>query len=301
MILSDTNAIQWSKNSDETRFLSDHIIQEFERYFKGEYIRPQCIMRDTAYLEIFLKTLTKQELDIFLKLKANYTKGYLGKNFTEILMHCIDKTGPLAKRPLLFALDYILSKHEPSKDIVIKEVEIIEKYANSDNTDINGIARNILHKINAPYRPKTESQYVFAQREEYEFYRQFREIIKRAKSTIKFWDNYANHEIIDYIHAYVDKSTLKDIRIIFKERDYEKDLKLAQSKFTKQYPQISINIKKSKTAHGRFLIIDDEIWGLDPSLKDGGNGVCFISQIKDGAAAKLEGIFDKTWDISSSI
>lgn len=301
MYIADTNAIQWSKNPEEKSFLSDHMVEEFERYFKGEYIRPQCITRDAEYLYDFLCTLTKQELDIFLKLKANYAKGYTDKNFTEILIYCINKTGPIAKRPLLFSLDYILTKNELSKDTVIKSVEIIENIANSDNANINSISRKILDKINKPYHPKTESQYVFDYKEEYEFYKQLREIIKRAKNTIKFWDNYANHEIIDYIDAYADKKNLNDIKIIFREQNNQIDLKLAQSKFRKQYPNIPIEIKQSSKTHDRFLLFNDEKWGLGPSIKDGGKGACFISQIKDNAGIKIEKIFDDVWQTLTPI
>lgn len=220
MSIEDTNAIKWSQNPQEKLLLSDNTVEEFERYFKGEYIRPQMLSNDLLSLNDFLKTLNKQELDILLKLKANCAKGYTDKSFTEILIHCIDKTGHMAKRPLLFALDYILSKHEPSKDKVIENVDLIEKFANSDNSKINGIVKTIIQKINMPYSPQTESQYVFDRSEEYEFYKQLREIIKRTKNTIKFWDNYANHEIIDYIHAYVEKKHLKSIKIIFKKKDY---------------------------------------------------------------------------------
>lgn len=62
-----------------------------------------------------------------------------------------------------------------------------------------------------------------------------------------------------------------------------------------------MKIKKSKRTHDRFLIIDNEMWGLGPSLKDGGKGACFISQLKGAAAIKLEKIFDDEWTIVSSI
>lgn len=292
--------IKWDEFPREKLLLSDHTINEFGRYFKGEYIRPQSLSGDLLGLNDFLRTINQQELEIFLKIRGKAAKEYIiNKNFTEVLLYCIERTGPTAKRPLLFALDYILSKTGSPKDIVVQNIKIIENLANCDNTNLNGIAQSILQRLNQPHIPTPKPQYFLKNKQQYEFYKQLREIIKRAKSTIKFWDNYADHTILDYIDSYT--INLKEIKIIFENGSQKKDLELSGGKFRLQYPTVNLEIKKSTVSHDRFLITENETWTFGPSLKDGGNRACVITQLNIVEARKLNDFFDKEWNNAQSI
>ena len=299
---SISHAIKWENNMKEKDLLSTKMQQTFQKYFLGEYVRDSYLTDELIHINGFLKTLSKQELDIFLLLKGNFGRPYIdGKVFIEILLYCVDETGPVAKRPILCAINYIISKHLPSKEIVIQNIRIIEKIANCDNSNINGIARSIIQSVGHFDSPPIKPQYIFKKDEQYAFYTQFREIIKRAKNTIKFWDNYADHMFFDYILNYVDINTINEIQVLFQNKQYENDLRMAYQFFCKQYSNIKIDIKKSSTSHDRFIIINNERWQLGPSLKDGGNKVCSIVQLKDSAGDQLENIFDDEWNKSISI
>ncbi|MCF6366591.1 MAG: hypothetical protein L3J35_10360 [Bacteroidales bacterium] len=301
-----SNIINWDDYPEAIDLIPDYLKRDFERYFRGEYIRTTNLTDDLMHVNDFLKTLSAQELSIFLSIKGNFGREYIiGNTFTEILLHCLERTGPKAKRSILFALFYIISKNEKSRYIVSERFKIIEKFAVSDNNNINGIAESILSELKKEFKIPAKSQFVFEKNKTFDFYNEFRTIISRTKNYVWFWDNYADSELLIYLDAHSSLSNITEIRILCNDNNrtkrYISDLKLAIKKFKTQYPEISIEAKSSKNSHDRFLLFDNERWVLGPSLKNAGEKICSIVQYKEEEAQKLYDIFKSEWIKASLI
>jgi len=300
-----SNAIKWEEFQADLNLLDEITVQKFEKVFIAEYIESTSsyALRDGSIgLNDFLKSLTRQELNIFLKLKGNFGKSYIeDKTFIEVLNHCLANTNPNNQRPILFAIDFIIDRHLKSRDWLIENSQIIEKIASSE-LEIKSLAISILKKLDSDYTPPVNKQYMIKPNQKFEFYKQFREIIKNAKGYIHIIDNYANHVVFDYIDAYCDLSIINRIKII--TINNLGDLRLAKSNFESQYPRVLVEIKKSidsNKSHDRYLLFDGEQWFLGPSIKDGGKGACTIVQLKDQAAQGAIDNFNAIWNTALDI
>ncbi len=298
--------IDWDEYPKEKELIPDFLRQEFGKYFLGEYIRSHLSTEHLIGLNDFLKTLSEQELNIFLKLKGKGGRDYInGNTFIEIMIHCLERTGSTAKRPILFAILYIIQRHPKSREIVYNNYQLFEKYANSDNTNIKVISSGILLDLNKEFKLPSKNQYFFKPNSQYEFHKEFKRIISPVNDRIWFWDNYADGEIIEYISSFVDLNKLKEIRVICSDKPgalkYTSALKLEIRKFQNQYSGITIQAKISKASHDRFVIVDDLKWTLGPSLKDAGNTACTINQLKDKSGDDLLDFYKNEWNKSTTL
>lgn len=292
--------IDWEEYKKELEVLTKEQKLDFAKYMSGDYIRSQGFSPSTHGLNDFLQSLTQQELDLFLKVKGKATRDYIvGKTFTEIILHCIDRTGAQAKRPLLYALRFIVLNSDYAKNFVIENTQVLEKIANAFKEDNKAIAIDILNIINKPYQISAKPQYFFKPNSEYVFSQQLKDIISRTKKKLSIWDNYIDIDILKYIELYVkDKQNLSEIRIISNRRKNKNNtdkLNFELNKFQKQYTHIKVESKSSNESHDRFLIVDSEVWHLGPSLKDGGNKACVINQLKDKAFEEFIEFFEQEW------
>ena len=289
-----SSAIKWEESPKVLTILDFYQIRFFEKYFLGEYIRDNYLTDTINGLNNFLKSLTRQELEIFLSLKGGFGRSYItDKLFIEILNYCLIRTNLEIQRLILFAIIFIIERHELSREKLIENSKNIEKIANTESI-LNGLALQILKILDADYNPPVIKQYIVKPNQKYEFYKNFREIIKNASNYIYFVDNYANHMIFDYIYTSCDMSKISEIKIIsLKNID---DLKLAKQTFEAQYSGIDIEIKKSDEYHDRYLFFDNEQWFLGPSIKDGGKKACSIVQLKDKEGNDALNIFNQIWE-----
>ena len=295
-----SNAIKWEETKDVLQVLDEHLLPVFESFFFGEYIRSGYNVPDSvAGLNDFLKSLTSQELDIFLNLKGNFGRDYIqDKTFIEILNYCVLRTNPLIQRPLLFAMRFIITRHEPSRNRLLNDVDTLKKIAITES-DLKGFAIDILNSLGEDFSPQTAKQIVVKPNAEYDFYQTFREIIGSAKNYIHYIDNYANHVIIDYITRYCDMPNINEIKIL--THHYIKDLRMVKQVFDKQYAHINLEIRSTDKYHDRYLFFHNEQWSLGTSIKDGGAKATTIIQLKDQAALDAISIFKSTWDSAISI
>jgi len=295
-----SHAIKWEEFPYEFRLLDDFQIPIFEKYFLGKFTRDGNTMTDTILgLNDFLRSLTKQELDIFLNLKGNYGREYINdKTFIEILNYCLPRTNANIQRPLIIAMNFIIDRHEPSRDKLMTSTESLERIANTESKN-KTIAINILSGLNENYTPPVNRQYIFKPNETYTFFKEFREIIKNAKNYIYYIDNYANHLVLDYIIEYCDLSKIREIKILTLQNI--DDLNLSKLNFDHQYTHINLEIKSTKKYHDRYLFFENEQWFLGPSIKDGGRKVCSIVQLKEESAHKAVETFNQIWSEAVTI
>lgn len=60
------------------------------------------------------------------------------------------------------------------------------------------------------------------------------------------------------------------------------DLTLEAAKFLTQFNHFTLEIRRSKEFHDRFIILDDiECWHIGCSIKDAGNKAFMLSKIED--------------------
>lgn len=303
--------IKWETIGSEVKIIPEYLQRKFEKYFLGEYIRDEYLTEDTIALNDFLSGLSQQELNILLKLRSGFAKGKELENklFTEVLLYCIERAGATTQRPLLYAIFYIIKNHAPSREVVIQNKAIIEKIANCQNQSIKGIAYSILQNLSEKFIMDRRTQYSLKKNQKYEYYQQLKSIISRTKNFIHVFDNYASDVIIDYIKNFTDKNLLNNIKIICDNRTkdyrtnvkYSDQLKQAVQIFSPQYKSINLEVKSSTEAHARFIIIDDEVWLTDASVKDAGNGFTFLIQIKDETAQETIDFFNTAWVSGVSI
>ncbi len=239
-LMRKSNAIKWEEYPDAIRLLDDYQVPIFEKYFLGEYMRDNPTITDTVGgLNDFLRSLTSQELDIFLNLNGNYGKEYIiDKTFIEILNHCILRTNVLIQRPLLDAIEFIINRHMPSRERLLLNTKSLERIANTESR-MKGYAINILTTLNNSYSPPVSKQYIFKPNEQYNFFSTIREIIKSANRYIYYVDNFANHVIIDIISEYCDLNLIREVKIL--TRTNQKDLRLSKQAFEKQYTSVSLS------------------------------------------------------------
>lgn len=291
--------IDWRKYPEESKLIPDFLKEKFEWYFEpGRYMTTGY--GATLHLNDFLKSLSAQERDIFLSLKSNnqipYTKD---KIFVEMLLYYLERANPDPQRPMLFAILYIIQKHEASREVVYKNYQIIEKIANCDNRDISHPARLVLDELSAVFKIPLSGQYVFRKNSRFEFYLQFGRIIARARTYIWYWDNYANEEILKQIYGQQVVDRIKEIRILCKDdpqtKKHRTNLEMAIGKFRKDNPELNLEARTSSITHDRFLIIDDEQWHLGQSIKDVGNSLSVVTQLKGEAASEIVKEFQEEW------
>ncbi len=252
--------VNWGKNQELRDKLPSHLVREFEHYINGQYIRSQYMPDDLIHLDGFLKSLNMQELEIFLSIRNN-TKRFIGKTFTEVMLESLEKTGSMAKLPILYALSYIIKFNENARAIISKYPHPIERIANS-NLEYSNIANSILKELEGEFKLPIKSQFVFKKNSQFSFYETLSKILKRAQGKIWFWDNYANDEILQYIHSHGKIDLITELKIIFKENRNNRDLQslvLAARKFRLQYQNIHLYIRSSRNSHDRFLIFDSEV------------------------------------------
>ncbi len=254
--------------------------------FKKYFCISSTLSVELINLLDFLQTLEEQERNIFLDLKSvdNTNNKLIDKTFIELLIRYLDEADFGPKEHILRAIEYIIKKHGFSREYVINNIKAIEKLANCDHARISTISKNILRYLNSSQPDLIRPEYTFSPNQEFTYAQQITKILSSAKIDLIIFDNYINHEILNYLKLCSNIKNLTDIYIItsFKNKSGLDNLEFIKEKFSKEYSTIKIHIAKSKSIHDRYFIVDKEIfWCLGPSIKDGGDKLSSIHQITD--------------------
>lgn len=129
---------------------------------------------------------------------------------------------------------------------------------------------------------------------EYDSYRHIRKIMQDSKESITVVDPYLDATIFAMLAA--SMTTGLSVKLLTAKSP--PDFGLEGDKFQKQYPQIKIEIRRSRDFHDRFMIVDDcRCWHIGASIKDAGNKIFMISQMEDEVnCAALSRAFSQSWD-----
>ncbi|MCK4614211.1 MAG: ORF6N domain-containing protein [Thermoplasmata archaeon] len=115
----------------------------------------------------------------------------------------------------------------------------------------------------------------------FDAYKFVSDLFRSASKSIVIIDNYLDDSVLTHL-----AKRRKNVRILLLTKSISKSLALDVKKFNKQYPPIEI--KKLKTAHDRFIIIDNAIvYHFGASFKDLGKKWFAFSKMDIGVAKML--------------
>ena len=125
----------------------------------------------------------------------------------------------------------------------------------------------------------------------YDFFRDLKEIIARAKQQIFVIDPYFDGKAFD---TYLSEVRNPQIRILTQR--YSNDVKIYADKHMKQYGT-AIELRKSKKLHDRLILIDSsECWITGGSVKDGGEKPAYLIPVEPQMAEVKRDIYLEIWN-----
>jgi hypothetical protein len=133
-------------------------------------------------------------------------------------------------------------------------------------------------------------QGVFYDGQVYDAYTFVADLIRKAKIRLILIDNYIDDSVLTLL-----TKRHKGVEVTIYTKTISKQLALDLEKHNQQYPPITIDLFKS--AHDRFLIIDDrEIYHIGASLKDLGKKWFAFSRFEVGAVEMLNKLGERSHD-----
>jgi len=124
-------------------------------------------------------------------------------------------------------------------------------------------------------------QGIFFEGQVFDAYKFVSDLFRSASKSIVIIDNYLDDSVLTHL-----VKRRKNVTILLLTKSISKSLALDVKKFNKQYPPIEI--KKLKTAHDRFIIIDNTIvYHFGASFKDLGKKWFAFSKMDIGVAKML--------------
>ena len=125
---------------------------------------------------------------------------------------------------------------------------------------------------------EVESQYFFPQGATHDAYVKIKEILRLASTAITIVDPYIDESIFQML-ASVQQPTLS-VKLLTSK--LPPDFALEARKFTTQHSGISLEVRRTREFHDRFIILDDsQCYHVGASIKDAGNKVFMISLVQD--------------------
>lgn len=147
------------------------------------------------------------------------------------------------------------------------------------NNDLKRIGWNIEHNSLVPVGADVKELF-FPKDTQHDAYIEIRKIFQEALTSIYVIDPYLDSSIFTVLKAISSLS----IKVRFLTFKAPSDLVLEARKFLSQYTNYSIELRKTREFHDRFIVIDDtKCWHVGCSMKDAGNKAFMISVIEDNA------------------
>ena len=159
------------------------------------------------------------------------------------------------------------------------------------NADLQRIGWRIEGGALAP-ATETVRELFFPQGTQHDAYVRIREIIHRAKRSLRIIDPYLDGTVFTILGDVQGSLTVELLGA-----KLPADFALETTKFQQQHPNVQIETRRSRDFHDRFIVIDEtECWHIGCSIKDAGNKAFMLSTIKDARNSEtvLETLRD-TW------
>lgn len=134
---------------------------------------------------------------------------------------------------------------------------------------------------------------------EYDSYRAVKQVIQEAKQWIAVVDPYLDGTIFTMLAT--SSSPALSVKLLTAK--VPADFALEGAKFRKQFPQFSIEARKTNDFHDRFIIVDDRrCWHIGASIKDAGGKTFMISELEDSTNRDaLKQAFASSWNLGQGI
>ena len=118
----------------------------------------------------------------------------------------------------------------------------------------------------------------FQKGSQHDAYRAIREIIGKAKSTVYILDNYVDSSLFSLLGTLRDSVTNVKMLTFKCPSDFDEEAR----RFQAQHSNITLEVRRSKDFHDRFIILDGgECYHLGASIKDSGNRAFMISKVEN--------------------
>lgn len=129
---------------------------------------------------------------------------------------------------------------------------------------------------------------------EHTAYVQIRSILGRARQSIDIIDPYLDGSIFTMLKALSGGA----LHVRMLTASPPNDFKLEASKFQKEAPEISVEVRANRDFHDRFIVLDETLcFHVGASIKDAGKKACMISQLEDRAiVASLINFTKDIWE-----
>lgn len=162
----------------------------------------------------------------------------------------------------------------------VLDMFIENKYIRADKTHFSGS-----HKLyectlteEAYGVEELETEHFFTKGATHDAYVKIREILRSASNSVIIVDPYIDDSIFQMLTS-VQRPKLS-VKLLTSK--LPSDFGLEAGKFTTQHSGISLEVRKTKEFHDRFIILDDsQCYHVGASIKDAGNKVFMISQVED--------------------
>ena len=117
----------------------------------------------------------------------------------------------------------------------------------------------------------------FPPRTHHDAYVEIKKIVRQAECSLRIIDSYLDGTIFQLLGD-VDRH----LKVGLLAGKLPVDFELERDKFRRQYPNIEIEIRRSREFHDRFVVVDEkECWHIGCSIKDAGSKAFLLCRIED--------------------
>ena len=153
--------------------------------------------------------------------------------------------------------DYLLKGYSVNQRYLDLENRIDRKFQN-EQKQIDNLTDKVDFVINSSIKPK---EVILFEGQIWDAHSFATDLIKEARERVILIDNYVDNTVLTQLDNHGD-----GVKAIVYTGKVSPQLKLDIERHNQQYPVIEV--KKVKSIHDRFLIIDNQIYHLGASLKD---------------------------------
>ena len=224
----------------------------------------QAVKRNiTRFPDDFMFELTNNEIDMMVSQSVIPSKQQLGGAkpfaFTEqgvsMLSSVLTSKIAIEVNISIFRAFVEMRKFLSANAVIFQKIEYLDKKLLKHDENFEKIFSAIENKEIIP------KQGIFFDGQIFDAYLFVSNLIKSAKKSIVLIDNYIDETVLTMF------SKNSKSKVIIYTKDISKQLQLDLNKYNAQYNPIEI--KRFKSSHDRFLIIDDrDIYHFGASLKD---------------------------------
>jgi hypothetical protein len=212
-----------------------------------------------------------------------------------------NKTRKRAYRPRIDVAFRALDETAQLRTAWILTHELLQKHPENEEGVRSKLAEIGWQIDNGKLVPSSGSirELLLVQGTEYDSDRAIKQVIQGAKQLIAIVDPYLDGAIFTMLAA----SSSLGLSAKLLTAKVPADFALEGSKFRAQFPQCSIEARKTADFHDRFIIVDDlRCWHIGASIKDAGAKTFMISELEDAANSDaLRQAFALSWSKGSLI